>query len=145
MNAQLQNLRALLDVGERIVASKRPFAFGAYDCGTYACFFGWYRREYPSANVSTNHSTEEALSHFGLTEKEANTLFEEVWSLTGINYKDSPADFIPSSKEAYAELTKRLDYLRELISSRTPTHGIPSSVLAIFETKQTEAAIQSVG
>ena len=116
---QLTNLRNLLAVGERILAERLPIGFGRFDCGTFACFLGWYDR-IQGTRLQDEAGFEEG--HFDITSDDWSELFG--WT---------HEDYWPGLA-AYASLEARLVYLRQLIADREPKFtGLPSMVRALFE------------
>lgn len=149
MSEQLQNLRTLLSVGEDILAKRLPFHFGSWTfatpCGTFGCLLGQYGAS-KGVTVCNTMSVSRlklnllapfiyAMDEFGMTKAYALAFFR-----SGIDAGCPSADFIGSA--AYAELERRLGYLRTMIAERESaekptTDAIPESVRAIFETQQT--------
>lgn len=126
MNAeQLYNCRNLYRVAEKIIREQLPFGFGTYDCGAYACWSGWYGREY---GVSSSAAMIEYKTLFGLNwEREASPMMGQ--QRLGCGPADKPGS------EAYAELARRMTILAGIIArEEAKIHtAIPESVLSIFK------------
>jgi hypothetical protein len=104
-----------------------PLGFSDVDCGSYACLLGWYERHTGENSVYVWAMPRE---HFGISEEDADLLFRAVKELNAEGASLNPAADRPGPA-AYAELERRLIYLRKLIAERQPK-GMPDSVRAIF-------------
>lgn len=132
----IENLKKLLATGERLL--KEPHAdtlgFDSVDCGTYACFIGWYVRDHghpelvrPTSSANLLYINSGAVEkHFDLDEHDADQLFLAVCDLN--DYRDEQSGERPLDEradtpgpEAYVELERRVGILRELISCREGT------------------------
>jgi len=126
--SQLTNLRNLLAVGERILAERRmDIGFGLWECATYACLIGHYGHAEDVSLSDYAHSNWRC-KHFGIDDTQDNLLFLQGFcnSIAGVASEPGP--------EAYAELERRLTFLRHLIAEREPKFtGLPSMVRALFE------------
>lgn len=136
MNTPLQNLYALLDTGERILANPLGHAlgFGRVDCGTYACFMGWHVRYHGNDARLVRHwieggyftfgSLDHILEHFGITDPQFDMLFGSVRDNNEIHSTELDENADRPGPEAFAELRRRVTYLRELIAEREASLGV---------------------
>jgi hypothetical protein len=134
MNAQLQNLRGLLDTGERILANPIACAlgFGQIDCGSYACFIGWHvryngnedglLRAYYNGNLGFDIDT--VKKHFAITMREFDQIFGAVIDINDEYGAELDPRADHPGPEAYVELRRRLAFLRELIAKREAELGV---------------------
>lgn len=130
MNAQLQNLYALLDTGERILANPlaNMLGFGRVDCGTYACFVGWHvRYDHSRRGLLTEWGgmhCQNIREHFGISDLELDHLFGSVDDLNEEHGAELDRRADRPGPEAYQELRRRIVYLRELIAKREAELGV---------------------
>ena len=147
MTAQLQNLKNLLALGERLLRErKNDLGFGLWDCGTYACLAGHYGREY-RIDKEVYADMHWARAHFGLSDPletldidPANDEWDRLFGtgfLSGAGLSDIRTPGNVPGEAAYVELERRMEYLRKLIAERSPKRdAIPASVRAIFAVKE---------
>lgn len=137
MNAQLQNLYALLDTGERILANPIACALGfaRVDCGSYACLIGWHVRFHGNDARLVYRYDEDPLAlwfmhsarieqHFGINEEEMDKLFGSVEDINDLYDTSLDEEADEPGPAAYKELRRRLAYLRNLIAQREAALGI---------------------
>lgn len=110
----VENLKSLLAVGERLLAFPRTYTlgFGSWDCGEFACFAGHYEREHHVGLRLNGYFGAESLAsvceHFAISPQEAFALFQA----ERFDAANRPGE------AAYEELERRLVYLRDLIARR---------------------------
>jgi hypothetical protein len=130
MNQQLQNLYALLDTGERILANPLACAlgFGRVDCGTYACLIGWHvRYDHSRRDLLTEWggmNCQNLRQHFGISDLEMDYLFGSVDDLNEEHGAELDRRADKPGPEAYQELRCRIVYLRDLIANREAELGV---------------------
>ena len=118
---QLLKLNFLLNIGQRILDERLPFGWMAecFDCGTYACWGGYYSRFYGGERIQL---MQEFADHFSITDRQVVSLFSPYGGGRDL------------SEESYTELERRMKILDELILEKYPKHqDLPVSVPEAFD------------
>lgn len=103
----LERMQALRDVAQDVLDRRSyDLGFGEWDCGTYACLWGHFKRVHPAIGYATDR-------YFEIDENMAHELFRAMPEYGDWKPKETgnePGD------AAYAELERRIEIIDWLIA-----------------------------
>jgi len=124
----IENLRALRDVGNRILDEGLPLGFDTYECDTYACLAGWYKRLTPYECEPKTAFSESLERHFEITNDQREDLFGTDHYSHWLLREHGPTLYVMGGNEpgqrANEVLKSRLMYLDTLITEAESTPNV---------------------
>lgn len=106
----VRRLKKLLKIGETILRKNLPMGFNAegFDCGSYACWGGYYCRQTRGGQKMRNLDV--LAAHFDIP-------FQDVTQVLGVSWAtDAPDEAGHPGPAARAELAKRINTLRSMLA-----------------------------